>query len=788
MKSSVMAANPSTATYDVAFVDATFLCTAAPTNVTLQPCEAQKRGCERETSHSASMPAACGPGKPSDEPPPKRRKPAAKTVTKTQEKRLRPLAPKLQPNSAVPPNSGVPEDSGTLPNFGAAPNSGTVQNPGVRNTQQGMQPLSSSEPVTLWLLCKPVRPPPNTPTVSLLERSSMTCHDPSITIITRDENGVVYTMVTRVDENTGSDTSSNNTMSSHVKESTSETEIIGIPTVDVGVEQCVLTKHERQAPASYDSAMLLPARNLTIVPIPKTGTMHMSAVESGGFESYNAGRTAVKEMKDSSSEPAIVGIPTLNLHLEHCKSEEGQVPVFCALRRTTLDTAESVARKLTTISSPSEKTGTVHSMLTKAEKASELCTSSMTSITSLDSAKDSSSEPTIIGIPVDIDTERSTSDIGERQTYRLCTPSKIKLEPPECTECEALVDSPESNIMHSPLTALEKNSHASHTSSNDTLSHVAGSGSKLASFGGVASASDVERNASTAVMGQPSSHAASSISLYPERGISSGPIVNSIHSDKDGLSGKLTLVKNEMFEPCASNSDSDTLSCASDSDTDSAFSDIPPEFPDVQHSMSTALESQASTVCHSDSAASSPMECNYSKFPVCNGKTSTALRTVAVPENEASTPHASSNTSSKVASRVNNLHRGSLPRSMPHSSVPSSSSTAVYARKGIWPRFLNRSKKRISLSVDEKTEEIVRALEHKVKFCQKSSDIVRALEHKITVPQDKIMFYRKKVNSLKFQFHNARQAMKQPWMLQDFKTFAMSVPHSTVADEEMGAS
>lgn len=199
MKSSLMAAYPSTATYGVVFVDATVLSTAAPTNLTLQPCEAQKRGCERGTSHSASMPAACDPDRPGDEPPPKRRKPATKTVAKTQEKRLRPLAPKLQPDSAAPPNSGVPENSGTLPNLGAVPNSGALQNSGVLNTQQDVLPLSSSEPVTLWLLCKPVQPPLNTPTVSLLERSSVTCHDPSITIITRDENGVVYTMVTRVD-------------------------------------------------------------------------------------------------------------------------------------------------------------------------------------------------------------------------------------------------------------------------------------------------------------------------------------------------------------------------------------------------------------------------------------------------------------------------------------------------------------------------------------------------------------------------------------------------------------
>lgn len=807
---SVMAVNPTTTAPDASLADTPVL----RNDATLRPCKVQKRGSDRGAP-GANMPAPCALERSSDEPLPKRRK-GNVPATETQGKRLRPLAPKLQPNAGVL---------------------------NILNTQQGVLPLSSSEPVTVLLLCEQARPSSNATGMSLA-KPTRTGGEPAITIITSDDAGVVYTMVTRIDDKKTGSCTSTNAMSAPVKESATESAIIGIPSAAIGVEQCVSTEHERQDSALCDSAMLSPTRNLASEPAllssltDKTGITRsmLSAVEHSASEFCAAGMISMKEMTEMPSEPPIVGIPSPNFCLEHYNSEAigRRAPGVCSSSRTMLATAEYAAKEPTVISSPKEKTGLVHSMLTRAEKASELCTSS---VSTFDSTKDSAIEPTIIGIPtVNIGTEHSMSETDEKQAYRLCSPSNIKLEPPECIECIANIctehsmsetdkrqanrscnpskikleppeyvectvnvgtvhstsetderqpyilcspskiklEPPEfiecersfsdsasenSNVVHSPLTAVENKPFTSCTFGNATLSCVADSGSKLADIGVAADATDVEHKTSAVVMEQPAApYAASSTSLFPAKDIAGEPIVNNAPLDKACLScSKLTLVENEVFESCASSGE--TVNCANDTATEPAVIVVPLESADMQHSLSKAVETQAST------CTSSELTVIY----ICNENTGKAPSTLTVPESPTSSPHASSNTSLELVSHMDELGSDSPLRLMPYSSGPPSSTTTF-------------RDKRLGSQHPTIKEGLVRSQF----FSEKTKDILRALEHKITVPQRKVMFYREKINSLKLQFHRAQQVMKQPQMLQNFRKLVLAVPHST--DEEIDGS
>lgn len=805
----VMAVNPMTTAPDAALADPTVLRNGA----TLRPCNVQKRGRDRGAS-ATNMPTTGAPEISSDEPSPKRQK-CNVPATKTQEKRLRLLAPKLQPNAAFL---------------------------NILNARQGMLPLSSSEPLTVLLLCEQGQPSSNATKVSLLKPTG-TDREPPITIITSDDTGVVYTMVTRVDDK--KTISSTNVMSASLKESVTESAIIDIPTAVIGVDQCVSTQHERQASASSDCAMLPPTKNLTSEPAlvssltKKTGITHsiMFAVENCASEMCTAGRISTKEIKERPSEPPIVGIPLPNFHFEHNYSEaiERRAYGVCTSSRTVLATAEDAAKEPTVISSPTEKTGIVHSMLTMTEEASELCTSS---VSTFDSTEDSAIEPTIIGIPtVNIDTEHSMSEMDDRQAYRLSHPSNIKLEPPECIECAMNVgtehgmseadeatrpcspskiklepqeyvectvnvstehcmsetderqpntlcsptkiklEPPEfvecepsfsdshyenNNVVHSPLTAVKNKLFASCKSKNANLSCMVDSGSRHADIGVAADATDVENKTSAVLMEQSSApHATGSTSLFPAKDIASEPTINSIPLDKVCLSCcKLTLVKNEVFESCAPSGEA--VTCANDTSTDPAVVVVPIDTVDVQHSVSKAAESQASTSCTSS---------ELTVICICNENTGKATSTVTISESPTSLPHASSNTTSELASHIDELGSDSSPKLMPYSCALPSSTTTF------------RDKKRSS-----RHPAIKEGLVRSICFSEKTKDIVRALEHKITVPQRKVMFYREKVNSLKSQFHRVQQVMKQPQTLSNFRKFVMAVPHSTVADEETGAS
>uniref|UniRef100_A0A224YBZ9 Uncharacterized protein n=1 Tax=Rhipicephalus zambeziensis TaxID=60191 RepID=A0A224YBZ9_9ACAR len=754
-----MAVNRTTTALDAVLADASVL----RNDTTLRPFKPQKRNSGRVASPSASVQVTCSSERYSDEPPLKRQKPDVKAqekqvrqrkpppvrlkpAIKAQERRLRPLAPKLPPNAGALLNSGVPPNSGILPNFGLL---------NVVNSKQGAVPMSSSKPVTLLLLCKPVRP--DTSQTSLLKPASDAGREPGITIVTSDESGVVYTTVTRVgNKETNSDTSSN-AMSANVKESTGETEIIGIPSVDIGVKQCMSSNHEKRASAACDSVVLSTTRKLATDPAHTTGIARASVTGNDASELCNAGVTPVKEMS-SSSEPLMVAIPTPNFHLEHCEPEEGHAPGISAPRRTMLGAGECVAGALTMISNLSEQTGILRSVLMKAEKAFKLNTSS---ITSPGSAKVCAAEPAIIGIPtVNIDTEHIMSEAGEKQTFRLCSPGKIKLELPEYTECATSFSGDPSEDNHTVLNrlpAVESTLHASCTSTNATLSPVVEGRSKLAAFGVTHDASDVEHKTSTVVMGQPSSPPAqSSITSFPARDVATKPTVNGIPSDKTALfCCQLKLVKDELFELCAPSSDTDI--CANDVNdcaTNSAGSDVPPESSVVEHSVSTAVESRASTSYSSCNAISSAMKRtsgNISVLAVCNEKTSNAPSTMRIPECSASLPHTSSNSTSELETHMDS-NSASLPRSMPRSSTPSSPATTFQAERRSLKNPLNYFKKELfrSLHSSERTKEIV-----------------NALKHKVTAPQSKVMFYREKVNSLKLQFHNAQRIMKQP-LTEDF--------------------
>lgn len=804
-----MAVNPTTTAPDASLADTPVQRNGA----TLRPFKVQKRGSDRGAP-AANMPASCALERSSDEPLPKRRK-GNVPATETQGKRLRPLAPKLQPNTGVL---------------------------NILNTRQGMLPLSSSEPLTVLLLCEQAQPSSNATGMSLA-KPTRTVSEPAITIITSDDAGVVYTMVTRIDDKKTGSCTSTNAMSASVIESASESAIIGIPSAAIGVEQCVSTEHERQDSALCDSAMLSPTRNLASEPAlvssltDKTGITHsmLSAVENSASELCAAGMIS---MKERPSEPPIVGIPSPNFCLEHYNSEATgrQACGACTSSRTMLATAEDTAKEPAVISSPKEKTGIVHSMLTRAGKASELCTSS---ISTFDSTKDSAIEPTIIGIPtVNIGTEHSMSETDERQAYKLCSPSNIKLEPPECKECTVNIctehsmsetderqanrscspskikleppeyvectvnvgtepstsetderqpytlcspskikleppelieyepsfsDSPseDNNAVHSPLTAVENKPFASCTSGNATLSCGVDSGSRLADIGVAADATDVGHKTSAVVMGQPSApYAASSTSLFPAKDIADKPIVNNASLDKACLScSKLTLVENEVFESCSSSGEA--VNCANDTATDPAVIVVPLESADMQHSLSKAVETQAST------CTSSELTVIY----ICNENTAKVPSTLTVPESTMTSPHASSNTSLELVSHMDELGSDSSLRLMPYSSAPPSSTTTFRDKR---------------LSSQHPT--IKEGLARSKFFSEKTKDILRALEHKITVPQRKVMFYREKVNSLKLQFHRAQQVMKQPQMLQNFRKLVLAVPHSTVADEEIDGS
>lgn len=769
-----MAVNWTTTALDAALADASVL----RNDATLRSCEARKRGIGREAFPSASVPVACAPERYSDEPPLKRQTPATKTreervrqcqpppvrrkpASKAQERRLRPLAPKLPPNDGVLLNSGVPPNSGMLPNFGLL---------NVLNTEQGVVPLNSPGPVTLLLLCNPARP--DTSRTSLPKPASVTGSEPGLTIVTSDETGVVYTTVTRADKNETDSHAPLNAMSAHVKGGAGETEIIGIPTLDIGVKQCVPSDHEGQASAACDSVVLPPATNLASDPAHKTGAACMSVTENGASELCNASVTPVKEMC-SSSEPLMVGIPTPNFHLEHCKSEEGHVPGACAPRRTMLAADEDAAGALTMITNLREQTGMVRSMLMKAEKAFELSTSSFVSSSS---AKSCAGEPAIIGIPsMNIDPEHSMSESGERQAFRLCSLSTIKLEPPEYIECEPSFrgDPSEDNMVHNPLIKVKSTSHASCTSTNVTSPPVVDSGSKLAAFGVTPDASDVEHKTSTVVMGQPSSPPAeSSITSVPARDVATKPTVNYIRLDQSSLFGGLLMfVKDEVFESRTSGSDTDI--CANDPACESAVIDVPLESSVIEHSVSTAVECRASTSHSSGCAISSPVKSissDLSVLAVCNGKTSNTPCALTIPKCPTSFPRTSSNTTSELETHMYNSDSDSLPRSMPRSSTPSSSATTSRAKRRSSRNPLNpRFKKEL--------------------FCsERTKEIVQVLKHKITVPQSKVMFYREKISSLKLQFHNAQRMMKQPQAFEDFRKFAVSVSHSRLADEKTGAS
>ncbi|KAL1430502.1 hypothetical protein MTO96_014945 [Rhipicephalus appendiculatus] len=528
-----MAVNRTTTALDPVLADASVL----RNDATLLPFKAQKRKSGRVASPSASVQVTCSSERYSDEPPLKRQKPDMKA----QEKQVR----QRKPPPGVPPNSGI------LPNFGLL---------NVVNSKQGAVPMSSSKPVTLLLLCKPVRP--DTSQTSLLKPASDAGRQPGITIVTSDESGVVYTTVTR----------------------------------------------------------------------------------------------------------SIVN------------QKRGHAPGISAPRRTMLGAGECVAGALTMISNLREQTGILRSMLMKAEKASELNTSS---ITSPGSSKGCAAEPAIIGIPtVNIDTEHM-SETGEKQAFRLCSPGKIKLEPPEYTECETSFSgdpSEDNNMVLNPLPAVESTLHASCTSTNATLSPVVESRSKLAAFGVTRDASDVEHKTSTVVMGQASSPPAqSSITSFPARDAATKPTVNGIPSDKTALfCCQLKLVKDEVFELCAPSSDTDV--CANDANdcaTNSAGSDVPPESSVVEHSVSTAVQSRTSTSYSSCNAISSAMKrtsSNISVLAVCNEKTSNAPSTMRIPECSASLPRTSSNTTSELETHMDDSNSDSLPRSMPRSSTPSSPS------------------------------------------------------------------------------------------------------------------
>ncbi|KAL3200802.1 hypothetical protein MRX96_013075 [Rhipicephalus microplus] len=732
----------------------------------VRPLKAQKREGGRVASSSVQV--ACSSERYRDEPPPKIQKPDIKAREKqirqqkppparrkpainSQERRLRPLAPKLQPNAGVLLNSVVPPSSGIMPNFGLF---------NAVNSKQGMAPLDSSKPVTLLLLCKPVRP--DTSQTSLLKPGLESGRGPGITIVTSNETGVVYTVVTKVGDKETDSHTSNNAMLGHVTEGTGETEIIGIPTVDIGVKQGMSWNHEGRTSTTGNRVVLYPSQTLKTDPARTTGIARVSVTENDTSELCRTGVTPVNDVC-SSSELLTVGMPTPDFHLEHCESE-GHASGISVPGRTMLAADECAAAPLTMISNLKEQTVIVRRTMMEAEKA----LFSTSNITSQCSAKGCSGELAIIGIPaLNIDTEPSVSGAGEKQGFMLCSPSKIKLEPLEHIDCEASEDN---NTVLNPPTAVESMPHKSCTSTNVASSPMVDRTSKLAAFRVTREGSDVVHRTSTAVMEKSSSAPAQSrITSFPAIDVAT---VNNIPLDKTALFGcQLKLVKDKVFELCAPSSDTGICANnANDSEANSTVSNVPQESSVVEHSVSTAVESRVSASYSSCNAMSSTMKCtssNISVLSVCNQETSDAPSTMKIPQCPTSLPCTSSNTITELETRMDDSNSYSQPKSVLHRSAPSIATTTIGTERG---------------SLKNPLDYLNQHLLNSLHSSERTKEIVHALEHKITVPRTKLMFYREKVNALKLQFHNAQRIMKQPLKLEDFRKFDMSVPSTRVAD------